>query len=219
MSALIVAASLSACAPSPESSSGSHVHTESEHSHDHTQNDDKTQNNPSKKPSNKNENNTSSKVSVGIQRPIASGKDKNVDYNKYAELPEYSKTISDRLFSDLENKDHIVMYFYNVKSTTFGSTSYVDFDVLEGKLGHHKDVRDVQEISDFKIALSLHTWTPKKFTARTTPSVVIYFDKDLHLNLEGKVDGAYWLSLNASYGKVYYIVPESVHKYIETYSR
>ena len=80
-------------------------------------------------------------------------------------------------------------------------------------------LQNEQEIRDFKVSLSLSTWTPKKFTAKTLPSTVIYFDKNFHLNIEEKVDGAYWLSLNASYGKVYYIVPEAVYNYVVEFSR
>ena len=113
----------------------------------------------------------------------------------------------------------MVLYFFNVKSTNYASTSYISYKLLYSKLDYYKELRDTQEIRDFKQSLCLYAWTAKKFTAKTNPSIVIYFDDDYHLNVEGEVDGAFWLSLNAPYGKVYYIVPEAVYNYVVAFSR
>lgn len=219
ISAALILGCLCACAPKETDLASSHISAENEHSHEHTQSSDKTQNTASKKPSNKNDKNTSSIVQVGIKRPIATKRDENVDFNKYEELPSYSITVSERLFEDVDRYDNMCLYFYNVKNTNYASTSYIAYDVFETKLGHYKEFRDERGIRDFKVALSLYTWAPKKFTAKTAPSIAIYFDDDFHLNVEGEVDGAFWLSLNASYGKVYYIVPEAVYDYVVEFCR
>ncbi len=219
ISAMLIVSCFCACSPKDTAKTSSHIHTESEHNHDHVQGSDKTQNTTSKKPSNQSDKNTSSKAQIGIGRPIATGKDKDVNFDKYAELPREGKNVSAKLFNEFDARDHEALYFYNVKSTTYASTSYVAFDFLNRKLDFYKENRNEQEIRDFKMSLSLSTWTPKKFTAKTTPSTVIYFDDDFHLNIEEKVDGAYWLSLNASYGKVYYIVPKAVYEYVVAFSR
>lgn len=217
ISVALILSCLCACAPKETSSASSHIHTESEHDHEHD--NQNVHNTTSKKPSNNADKNTSSKIQIGIGRPVASGKDKDVNFDKYAELPREGKNVSAKLFEEFDARDHDALYFYNVKSTTYASTSYVAFNFLNRKLDFYKENRNEQEIRDFKMSLSLNTWTPKKFTAKTTPSTVIYFDDDFHLNIEEKVDGAYWLSLNASYGKVYYIVPKAVYEYVVAFSR
>lgn len=210
---------LCACAPKDVALASSHVHTESEHNHEHTQSSGKTQNTSSKKSSDNSDKNVSSKAQVGISRPLASKRDDNVDYDKYTELSDQGINVSTKLFEELDARDNEALYFYNVKGTTYASTSYVSYTLLNGKLDYYKEIRNEQEIRDFKIALSLSTWTPKKFTAKTSPSTVIYFDDDFHLNIEENVDGAFWLSINAPYGKVYYIVPEAVYNYVVEFSR
>lgn len=213
-----MAATLSSCNTNDVASSSSHIHTDSEYNH--IQEGNKTQNTSSKKSPNKNDKddgNDSSNKNIGINRPVVSGRDENVDYDNYIELPSQGKSVSERLFDDLEQYDNKHMYFFNVKNTTYASTSYVSYEILKDNLRHYKEISDEQEIRDFKQSLFLYAWTAKKFTASTTPRTVIYFDDDYHLNVEGKIDDAYWLSLNAKYGKVYYIVPEAVYKYVVEY--
>ena len=207
LSALILAAMLilstAACAPKEPVSASSHIHTESEHEHDHDTNSaTASQKTDSEK-------NTSSKI-TGVQRPNKNDNDTQVD--NIPDLSDDGLSTSKKLFEDLEKLNTKALHMFRVKGTTYASTSYVAFDVLNKNLDAFNVIKDTDTIQHLKDALEYSTWTPKKHTVGSTPNIVIYFDDKIHLNIEGKVNDVYWMSLNSDYGNVYYVVPENVHE-------
>ena len=198
-------ASFTACAPKEAVSSGSGVHTESEHNHDHGENDTASKNNSSNK-------NTSSKINTGLQRPDRFTKEETEAIGKLPELSDQGKTTSKKLFEDIEKINPKAVTFFRVKNTTFASSSYVTFEALNKNLDAFNIIKDKTTIQHLKDALEYSTWNAKKFTSGSTPNIVIYFDDKIHLNIENQIDGVYWMSLNADYGKVYYAVPQNVYE-------
>ena len=209
MAALMIIMGLCACSSSDDGSSSSYINTESEHNHDHGNGN--TNGGGDK-------NNTSSNANAGLQRPDKPNKTpEEIKVEKLPELSEQGVTVSKQLLADLEKNSPKVLSFFKVKNTTYASTSYVAFETLDKNLNSFKTIKDKTTIQNLKDALEYQTWTAKKFTANTAPNIVIYFDDKLHLNIEGEVDGVYWMSLNASYGKVYYVVPENVYNNTMTF--
>ena len=206
LTAILFVSCFSACAPKETSSASSHIHTQSEHTHD----EDTTSGTASENQSE--DKNTSSKANAGVQRPDKAGSDEDNQTDKATELSDEGHVTSQKLFEDIEKISPKSVKFFRVKNTTYASTSYVAYDTLSKNLNPFNTIKDKNTIQHLKDALEYLTWTPKKFTANTMPSIVIYFDDKIHLNIESEVNGVYWMSLNADYGKVYYVVPENVYE-------
>ena len=205
---LLIALALSsftACAPKETASNGSGVHTESEHNHDHDHDNTASKNNSSNK-------DTSSKISAGLQRPDRFTKEETEAIEKLPELSTQGQSTSKKLLADLEKINPKALTFFKVKNTTFASTSYVAFETLDKNLNSYKTIKDKDTIRHLIDALEYVTWNARKYTSNTVPSIVIYLDDKIHLNIENSIDGVYWMSLNADYGKVYYAVPKNVYE-------
>ena len=72
------------------------------------------------------------------------------------------------------------------------------------------EIKDATEISSLKRSLKIEQWQVDSLKICSMPNVFIYFDNDLHINLEAQLDKS-WMSINSSSGRVTYLVPNDVY--------
>ena len=82
--------------------------------------------------------------------------------------------------------------------------TYVDVQPFARKTGE-------KEIQQFRDSLKLQKWEAKRFSVKSLPGMMIYFDKNLHVNLETEHEGIFWMSVHSPQGSAYFSVPSSVY--------
>ena len=141
-------------------------------------------------------------------RPLNSG---NAEFNEQ----KYQK-LGEKLLKELEKNKASCLTFFDVAN----KLSYRGYESIENvskfqKIEPCAEIKNAGKISEFKKSLKLDQWKAEMMQLKSMPKVFIYFDNNLHVNLEGQVStGKAWMSINSPAGSVYYSVPKNVYETI-----
>lgn len=147
-------------------------------------------------------NNTSSKVNSQTSMPS------NTEFDE----AEYRK-LGEKLLKELEEKAASNLTFFDVAD----KLSYQGYEPIENvskfqKIEPCAKMNDGSQIAAFKRSLQMDQWQAKFMKLKSMPKVFIYFDSNLHVNLEAQdVLGESWMSINSPSGSVYYTVPKDIY--------
>lgn len=126
---------------------------------------------------------------------------------------EYQK-LGEKLLKELEEKTASKITVLNDQ----GIASFMGYEPLErankfminSKIDVCAEITDVKEITSLKESLKIGQWQVDTLKTSSMPKVFIYFDDDLHVNLEAQVDKS-WMSINSPSGNAFYLVPNEVY--------
>ncbi len=124
------------------------------------------------------------------------------------------QALGEKLLKELKNKTTSKITVFNDREIA----SFMGYEPLKrankflinNKAIACTEIEDVTEISSLKKSLKIDRWQVDTLKTCSMPNTFIYFDSDLHINLEAQLDKS-WMSINSSSGRVTYLVPNDVY--------
>lgn len=133
--------------------------------------------------------------------------------NANDELSSEARALAQRLLEQVQKAQPAELIFYDVRDTPAAVSGYRSIEAISKFVDVQPFARKTgeKEIQQFRDSLKLQKWEAKRFSVKSLPGMMIYFDKNLHVNLETEHEGIFWMSVHSPQGSAYFSVPSSVY--------
>lgn len=145
-------------------------------------------------------------------------KDMAVATTQPKDFSEQNQILDEQLIKTLKDKNASKLTFFNVQNKlSFNGYEPISNVSKFEPIKPTKEITDSEAIQKFKNELQLDKWQRKRFNVKSMPVAIIYFDDNLHINLETQYNGISWMSINSPQGYIYYTVPNEVYDAVSEY--